>query len=125
MKILLAFILAFNSNLAFANCDFSLGITEKEDGYLYTKDCHRKVGRLLKDTEDMQLELSELKKSIDLKDLALKKSDEQLMMWRMETYEQHERLLKIDRMSDRERWLWFGIGILVMGGATYAAGQLR
>lgn len=125
MKILLCLLLAFNPILVFADCDFKTGIEKQETGYLYTTDCHKRVGKMVKDLEDSETEIKALRKNIELKDLALVKSDKQVMLWREETYEQHERLLKIHNASDREKWIWFALGVVVMGGATYAAGQLR
>lgn len=125
VKIILSILIILQANIVYADCNWSTDIIKKEDGYLYTTECHKKTGKLVADIADYEKETEALRKAIELKDLALVKSDEQLMLWREETYNQHERLLKIQSVSDKERWMWFAIGIVVMGGATYAAVQLR
>jgi len=125
MKYLLSIIIAFQPILAFAECDFTTDIQKNERGYLYTTDCHKRVGKTVKDLKDAEVEVKALRKNIDLKDLAIVKYDQQLMLWRDETYNQHERLLKIKSSSDREKWIWFALGIVVMGAAVHGAGQLR
>lgn len=125
MKILLSLLMVLNFNIALADCDFSKEILKRPDGYLYSTGCHKRVGKTVRDLIDAEREIEKLRESIDQKNIALQKSDEQLMMWRAETYEQHKRLMNVKTMSEREKWIWFGIGILVMGGAVYGAGQLR
>lgn len=132
---------------ALAVCDWSTGIKELPDGnYSYSKDCHGEVGvigKALKSTKEaleerkneaeaLRSEVKELtnsntkvKKSLDLKDLALDRADTIALKWRDETYNQHERLLKQEKLAQTNNWLYFGGGIGLTILSVWAAGQLR
>ena len=66
-----------------------------------------------------------LYKGLELKDLALTKADERVMLWRNESYEQYERLQKEIERSKKNDMIWFALGIVVTGAAVWGAGQLR
>lgn len=126
MKFLNVFIaLSFLCVPAFAECDFSTGIKEVEGGFLYTKQCHLKVGQMNEQLELKDQQIIHLEKSIELKDLAISKSNERIELWMDTSYKLEERVNKIDRMNDFNKWLYFGIGVAVTGIAVYGAGQLK
>ena len=128
-----------------AACDWKTGITKLPNGnYSYSKECHGEVGIIgkalkstkealeerKKESEELRAEVKELsaangkiKKSLELKDLALQRSDEIALKWRDETYNQHERLLKQQRYQKTNNWLYFGGGILAGFLSVYAAGS--
>lgn len=116
---------------ALANCDFST-IKKVDSGYLYSSECHGEVGKIKKAKEALEKASEERKKQVDkltesikLKDLALDTADERIMNWRMESYEQHERLLKQRKYEKYNDWMYFGGGILVTVLSVWAAGQIK
>jgi hypothetical protein len=120
MKILLISLFCFQ---AMGECDFST-IEKKDNVYIYSKDCHLKVGELYKEEKLRQEQVKELKKSIELKDLALTVADTRVMKWRDESYKQNEALNKAASASKLNDWAFFGLGIVVSGFAVWGAGQL-
>ena len=42
----------FFSSSAFAECKWAEGVKKVEGGYLYTNECHVRVGKLVQDLED-------------------------------------------------------------------------
>lgn len=137
MKKIILFLLIFNQT-AMANCNWK-NIKEVDSGYLYPNECHRAVG-ILKKTKELQEEESKelknqiedlksskfkLSESLEIKDLALQKADQEAMRWREESYKQHERLLKHDRLSSRNNWIYVGVGFLAASLSVYAASQLN
>lgn len=128
MKKLVTLILAtslLTSNIVFADCKWAEGVKKVEGGYLYSSDCHGRVGILVKDLEDREIEVVNLRKGLELKDLALKKADERITLWRDESYEQFERLQKQTEFARKNETLWFVLGVVVTGAAVWSAGQLR
>ena len=93
--------------------------------YIYPVDCHVEFGQLKQDEEERKKQISHLKESIKLKDLAIDTSNSRIELWQNTTYKMEDRLLKIERNNDRMKWIYFGLGILVMTGATYGASQLN
>lgn len=93
--------------------------------YIYPVDCHIEFGQLRQDDEERKKQIAHLKESIKLKDLAIDTSNSRIELWQNTTYKMEDRLLKIERNNDRMKWIYFGLGILVMTGATYGASQLN
>lgn len=122
IKILIS--LCFFTNTVFA-CNFNTDIKKQDGLYLYTVSCHKEVGKMYMDNKDLLKENEQLEKAYKNLKEDIRLSDKQMRLWRDETYEQHKRLMNVKNASDNEKWLWFGIGVLVMGGAVYGAGQLR
>lgn len=117
-------VLLVNQN-ALASCN-PKEIKRTDNGsYIYPKDCHIEFGQLRQDEEDRKKQVAHLKESIKLKDLAIDTSNSRIELWQKTTYKMEDRLLKVERNNDRLKWIYFGLGILVMGGATYGASQLN
>jgi hypothetical protein len=107
-------------------CNPKFDIVENSSGnFVYSKDCHIEFGRLRQIERDREKQIEHLNKSIQLKDLALDMANERIDMWQKATYKVEDRLLKMESNSDKTKWIYFGLGVIVMGGATWAAGQLR
>ena len=121
----LSCVIFLSASITQAECDWSTGIKKVEGGYLYNSDCHGRVGIVVKDLEDREKEVVALRKTIELKDLVIVKSDERVMLWRDESYEQFERLQKQSELANRNQTLYFILGIIVTGAAVWGAGQLR
>jgi len=103
-------------------CDWS---TIKKVGniYQYSKECNLAVGKLVRDSKLSQERTDKLNKALDLKDLALSKSDERIVLWRKTSYKLEDRLIKHDKYSSAKGWLLFGSGILTTILTGWAIGQ--
>lgn len=121
------------SQPALAACDFSSDIVKVDaNTYQYTKECHIEVGKIKKAKEELEKasderkkQVSKLTESIKLKDLALDTADQRIMNWRVESYRQHERLLKQQRLNKYNDWMYFAGGVLSTVISVWAAGQLK
>lgn len=127
MKKIASFILmlCFASNLAFAECDFSTGITPLGDGtFKYSGECHRKVGQLQQENKTKDAQLADLTKAIELKDLAISKADQRTQLWMDTSYKLEDRLNKIDELRSKNEVLYFALGVVFTGAAVWGASQL-
>jgi hypothetical protein len=123
----IAFLLAICmfANTAFADCDFSTGISPNQDGsYKYSKECHLKVGSLVQDNQTKDQQIDKLTKAIDLKDLALTKSDQRAQLWMDTSFKLEDDVQKMNRLKSDNQWIYFGLGVLTTFAAGYAAAQL-
>ena len=93
--------------------------------YVYSVDCHIDYGRLRKIEGKRQEQADHLNKSITLKDLAITTANDRVNVWQKTTYNLQDKLLTIEKNNSRLKWIYFGIGILTMAGATYGASQLK
>lgn len=128
MKKLIAAVLAtlMFSNVAFAECDFSTGISRNDNGsYTYTKECHVKVGEMKRDLSIATEQNEKLTKALDLKDLAITKSDQRADLWMQTSFKLEDRINTIDSMRQSNQYIAFGLGVLTMFAASYAASQLN
>lgn len=117
--------LTFISNVAFAECDFSTGITKNDNGtFTYTKECHIKVGEMRQDLLISSEQIAKLNKSLDLKDLALGKADQRADLWMNTTFKLEDRINTIDKMQSTNSWIYFGLGVVSVFAAGYAASQI-
>lgn len=112
------------SNVALADCDFKTGITEKDGSYLYTKECHIKVGEMKRDLGIANEQVKKLNLSLNLKDEALRRANERADLWMDTSYKLEKRVETMDNLYQRNKWLYFGLGVLATSAAVYAAGQL-
>jgi hypothetical protein len=101
-------------------------IKEQSDGsFSYPLDCHLEFGRLVKNEKEREKQIEHLNKSIELKDLAIDVSNERIELWQKTAYKMEDRLLKYESSSEKMRWIYFGLGVIVMGAAVNGAGKLR
>lgn len=124
MCLIMAVTMACSSAFA-GDCKWADGTKKVEGGYLYTNDCHARVGLTLRDNDDLKIEVQELRKTIDVQKLVIEKADERTILWRNESYEQFDRLQKQASMNEYQKTLWFVLGIVVTSAAVYGAGQLK
>lgn len=122
-------VLSVNSTLA---CNWRTDIQKQGSKYLYTASCHDEVGKIVKANRELKKANSErlkqvkkLDEVIELKDLALDKADKRIMNWRNESYNQHYRLLRQQKLAKYNDWLYFGGGMAITILSVWAAGQLR
>jgi hypothetical protein len=110
--------------MAFGTCDFS-SVKKQGNSYLYSKECHDKVNKLQKETQLREEQVGELKKSIELKDLAIDKGLERVELWKESSYDLEDRLHKVRKYESYNSWVYFTLGVFVTGVAVYGAGQLK
>jgi len=109
---------------AFADCDFSSGITKVEGGYLYTRECHIKVGEMKYDLGAKDLQIEKLNKALTFKDLAIDNANKRADLWMNTSFKLEDRINTIDELRSRNQWLYFGLGVLTVFAAGYAAKQI-
>ena len=106
------------SQVSYAECDFKTGITKNSDGsYNYTRDCHIRVGETVQENEN-------LKKSIDLKDLAIQKQEDRITLWSDTSYKLEQRVNAIEEMKSKNDFLYFGLGVLATVGTAFAVSRV-
>lgn len=111
---------------AFAGkCDWSKDIKREGDKFIYTPYCHNEVGLMVKDIKDYKIQVNELEKTIEMKDLVIEKADERIELWRKQSYNQYERLQKAYKWQDAENKWYFVGGVVLTVLSVWAAGQLR
>ena len=126
MKHILSSILIFCLAIPGYACEFSKDIQKNPDGsYTYTRDCHVEVGKTYKKLDFKVLQVEKLEEAIELKDLAIVKGHERIDLWMQTSFKLEDRVNTIDRMKERNKCIYFGLGILVTGFAVWGAGQLR
>ena len=110
---------------ALAECDFTdgKGVNKVDGGYLYSKECHTAVGQIKYDLGVANTQITLLNKSLDLKDLALTKADQRADLWQTATFKLEDRINTIDQMRSTNNWMYFGLGVLTVFVAGYAARQ--
>jgi hypothetical protein len=113
-------------NVAYADCDFSTGVTKLSDGsYKYTTECHLAVGQLVQDNQTKTLQIADLKKAITLKDLALTEADQRTQLWMDTTFKLENNINKIDSYKNTNQWVYFALGALTVIGAGMMAAQVH
>jgi hypothetical protein len=113
------------SNLAIADCKWSMGVTPSPDGtYKYSSECHLRVGNMIEDIATKDKQIADYEGAITLKDLAIQKSDERTMLWMDTSGKMQDRLTKIDETVKHNEWLYFGLGALTVLGAGFMAARL-
>lgn len=126
-KIISLFIvLSLFSQVALAECDWKKGVKENVDGtFTYSAECHLRVGQLVRDEPIKDQQIAEYKKVIELKDLALSKTEQRADMWMNTTFKLQDRMNTIEDYSSRNNTVYFIIGVAFTALAVWGAGQLR
>jgi len=121
MKILLVLCLCINICLG---CDWK-SVKKVEGGFLYSKECHVEVGRLVV-SEDLRIQqINKYEDSIKLKDLAIGKANERIDLWKKTSLSLEQRVIKQYKFSEYNKYMWFigGIATTVLSG--WALGQIK
>lgn len=112
-------------SIALGECDFSTGITKLPEGnFQYTKECHIAVGNLVQSNATKDKQIADLNQAIDLKNLAISKSDERIVLWRDSTFKLEDRINTISSLQSSSNWLYFGLGAITVMGAGFMVGKL-
>lgn len=112
------------SQNALASCN-TADIKKVGSTYSYPVDCHVDYGRLRGVETERAAQIKHLNESIKLKDLAIDTSNKRIQLWQDATYKVEDRLIKLDKNTETVKWIYFGLGIIVMGAAVAGAGSLR
>lgn len=113
------------SNIAFADCDWSKGITKLPDGnYEYSLACHLAVGQMVQDDKIKDQQITKLTQAIQLKDLALVQADDRTQSWMNASDKLTDRMTKIDSDKKENEFIYFGLGILATIGTGFAIARL-
>ena len=107
-----------------ADCDFKTGITKVESGYLYTKDCHIKVGVIVEENKLKTQKITELQKTIELKDLQVRLTEERVDLWRRTSLDLEKEYNKRLKLNQFQNWVNFTLGVAVTGVAVWGASKL-
>jgi hypothetical protein len=121
IAIIISFLFIFNS---WAECN-PRTIKQVDGKFLYPVECHIEFGKLRQTESDRKQQIYHLEKTIKLKDLAINLAEEKAENWKSTSYKLEEKILKYEKNSERTKWIYFGLGILVMGGAVYGASQIK
>lgn len=126
MKKVISFIILICtlSNVALADCDWSQATKNADGTYNYPKALHICVGQLVQDNATKTKQIADLTKAIQLKDLAIKYSDDRATLWNNTAANLEDRLQKVDALERKNDWLFFGLGALTVIGAGFMAGRL-
>jgi len=104
-------------------CDTST-IKKNADGtYTYTKDCHTRVGEVVEELELRKEQVQKLNLSVDYYKKAYDIQSDRAENWMKTSIELDRELQRQKKFSDFQKVLYFGLGVLVMYGATQAARQ--
>lgn len=112
------------STVTFADCDFSTIVPGPNHTFIYTQECHHKVGQLVQDNKAKDGQISDLLKAITLKDLAIGVADQRAQLWNDTATKLEDRLQKVDSLQSRNETVYFGLGILTTFAAAWVAGKL-
>jgi hypothetical protein len=126
MKIISALLVGcLLSSQSFASCNWEKDVKVNQDGsYTYSKDCHLQVGLSLDELDLRRKQVAELNKTIELKDLAIRYSDERVRLWMDSSLKMNERLNQYEATKGSQQWLYFGLGVLTTSLAVYGASSL-
>lgn len=126
MKKLASILLSFSlfSNGAFADCDWSKIQKNNDSTYTYSRELNLCVGEMKQDLEISKQQNEKYLKAITLKDLTITKADKRADLWMQTSFKLEDRIQTIDKMQSTNKWLYFGLGVVTMFAATYAAGQV-
>lgn len=113
-------IISFASNVAFANCDFSKGITENPDHtYTYTEVCHLQVGLNSKKLELSLLQIKDLREALIAESEALKIANQRVELWKATSNKLEVKVNQMEELKSRNEKLYF-IGGFLLGILAYS-----
>lgn len=117
-------LLCLSSNIALADCDWSKIKSNTDGTYTYSKELHVCVGQLVQQNSTLSLQVADLTKAIELKDLAITKSDQRVQLWIDTNDKLSDRLSKVDEIYKHNEFLYFGLGVLATVGAGFMIARL-
>lgn len=126
MKKLISIIAAITlfSNLAFADCNFKDLVHNPDGTVTYSKADHICVGQTVQDNATKAQQIDSYKKAIDLKDLAITKSDARAQNWMDTSLKLEDNVQKMDSIKKQNEWIYFVLGVVATSLAGITAAQL-
>lgn len=121
ISLFLVYVLTVSTSLA---CDFKSDVKKTEGGYIYTTACHVLIGKKLEELDIRIKQVEELNKAVELKDLALRKSEERNVLWMDTAYKANERLNQYEAARSMNGWIHFGLGVVTTSLAVWGASSL-
>lgn len=123
--ILLCVYFIFIPDSVYADCNPATDIKENANGtFTYSLECHIEFGEIREKLELAVEETKQLRKTIELKDLALTQYKENANLWRDTSFDLERRLTTMERLQTTDRWIHFGLGVLATGLSVWAAEQV-
>lgn len=113
----------FMSTLAYGECDLKTDIKQVEGGFLYTNECHRLVGKTFMDKRDLEAQVLRYEDLFKLSEEQIRLEHERAELWRSTSYDLRDRVNNMAWVNDKNKLLYFGAGVILMLGASWAAGQ--
>lgn len=114
------------SNMCFADCDFSKGITKLPDGnFEYSKECNLKVGQTVQDNAVKDQQVQDLTKAITLKDLAISDADQRAANWMNTSVKLEKNIQEMNSLKKDAEYIYFGLGALTVIGLGLASKSLN
>lgn len=112
-------------NVGYGNtCNWKT-IVKVDNYFKYPASCHLEVGRLVK-TEKLRVkQVGVMTEEIRLKDLQIKVEVNRAQLWRKATIDMEGHYSRQRAVSEVQRYIWFGLGVLATGAAVYGAGRIR
>lgn len=112
------------SSLGYADCDYSKIVKNNDGTYTYSPSLNLCVGQLVQDDNTKTQQVKDLNQAVTLKDLAITKSDARAENWMNTSLKLEQNIQKENTLKRDNEWLFFGLGVLATGLATFGAAQL-
>lgn len=113
------------ANVAMADCDWSKLVHNQDGTVTYSKELHICVGQMKSDLAAANSQIADYKSAVELKDLAITKSEQRGDMWMNSSFTLQDRMNTIESYKSKNELLYFVGGIVFTGLAVWGAGQLR
>lgn len=110
---------------SFADCDYTKIVSNSDGTYQYSRELHICVGIMKRDLGIALTQKDLLYSALELKEVALTKANERADLWMQTSKKLESNIETMDSLYQRNKWLYFGLGILAASAAVYGAGQLR
>lgn len=117
-------LVSLTANIALADCDYSKIVHNADGTFTYSKELHLCVGQMKNDLASANSQIDDYKKAIDLKDLALTKSNQRGDLWMNSTFTLQDRMDTVESYKSKNELLYFIGGVLFTGLAVWGAGSL-
>jgi hypothetical protein len=105
-------------------CDWAM-IRKQNNDFIYPAECHREVGRLVEVESKRKEQVEELNKALTLKDLALQKSDERVILWQSESERQLKNLEKMSKNNSLQNSGYFLAGMASVLFGAWAVQKVK
>lgn len=107
-------------------CDSSRDITRNPDGsYRYTRECHVEAGKAFKKVDLLEDKVALLERNIELKDYQIKLESDRGDLWMKTAMEAEKVIASYEEAYRRDRYYWYGAGVLTAVLSVYLAGRLK